>query len=238
MTTALGDLFAALHRRGELLPLLRREAEREVLVAAAREVATVSVEELQAAADHVRRSRGLTAAADAERWLAEQHLTVTEWEDFLEEELLLAKLRAHVTRDAGPAEFTADPTAYDRIRYRTIAVPDADLAFELRAQLADGADFVRLAVDHSADPAGGRPVTVFRRDLGELAAALFAAPPGTVVGPTNTPRGCALFLVEDVRLGVLDDATRAVIRDRAFAAWEADRVRDVAIPVSVLDAIR
>lgn len=231
-------IFAALHRRGELLPLLWREAERAALVAAAREVATVSVEELQAAADHVRRARGLTAAADAGRWLADRHLTVTEWEDFLEEELLLAKLWEHVTRDVGHAEFAADPTAYDRVRYRAIAVPDADLASELRAQLADGADFVRLAVDHSADLAGGRPVTIFRRDLGELAVALFAAPPGTIVGPTNTPRGCALFLVEEVRPAAFDDATCAAIRNRAFAAWVADRLRNVAVPASVLDALR
>jgi parvulin-like peptidyl-prolyl isomerase len=232
-------VFASLHRRGALLPLLRREAVRASLLAAARELGlSVSAAELQAAADHIRRSNGLTSAADTNRWFAEQHLTILEWEDSLEEELLLAKLKVHVTRDAVVKAYAADPTAYDRVRYRLITTVSADLAEELRAQIREGSDFVRLAVDHSADAAGGRAVTAFRRDLGATADHLFAAAPGAVVGPVIDAAGFHLYLVEEVRLAVLDDAPCAAIGDRAFDAWAAERTRDLPLPLSILDTLR
>lgn len=78
-------------------------------------------------------------------------------------------------------------TMPERVRVAEILVASKREADALRAEVAAGADFEALARAHSlrpgADLAGGDLGLVRRADLGVLAAPVFAAAPGAVVGP-------------------------------------------------------
>src|SRR5262245_35729036 len=68
--------------------------------AAAQRGIKVSVEELQEAADEFRLSRGLVEVKAIRNYLANNHLTLKEWESHLEEEVIAHKLRNALTEDA------------------------------------------------------------------------------------------------------------------------------------------
>jgi hypothetical protein len=153
---------------------------------------TVTTEELQRAADFVRRRQGLTSAEQTLAWLSRQQLSVVEFEDALERDLLIEKFKDHLFRDRIPAHFEQHRAQYDRLRLRQLTVPREDLARELLSQVSnEGRDLAALVEKHRADrPDGGSPsVTVLmRRQLLPAAAAALPSKVGEVGGPVATPR--------------------------------------------------
>lgn len=240
---SLRDWLVYLKRRGRLLPLLR-EGSLDNLVArrAADAGLTVTDAELQVAADAFRRRHGLASAADTHAWLSRQHLTVTDFERSLEADLLAEKLKDHVTRGRIDEHFAANRDRHARARLRQIVAASEGTARELLAQVNDeGADFADLARQHSLDgpsrQAGGAVGVVSRRALpAAIAEPVFAARPGSIVGPLPTPQEFCLFLVEELLPPELDDETQAVIRHELFDAWLKDRLRDVRIDLSWLQS--
>jgi parvulin-like peptidyl-prolyl isomerase len=237
------DFLRRLHRRGRLLPLLREAAvEQFLLDEAARLGLAVTAQELQAAADDFRRRRGLASADAAHAWLARERLSAHDLEAALERDLLLEKLKDHLTRDCLAEHFATHRDGYARARLRQIVVEREDLARELLHQIHDdGADFAELARAHSRHPHGaesGSPAQVLRRELSAaVARAVFSARAGDVVGPLATPQGFLLLLVQEQRPGELDDATAALIRQELFDAWLNDKLKGVPFTVPLLDAL-
>jgi hypothetical protein len=98
VTLTLGDWVLWLKRQRRLLPLLREAALERLLLHRAREAGlAVPDADLQAAADHFRRRHGLSSATQTFTWLEREGLSLDDLEAALERDLLVDRLRDHVT---------------------------------------------------------------------------------------------------------------------------------------------
>ncbi len=243
VTLSAESWFRRLHRRGGLLPMLTDFAVEEFLLAqAAAAGLAVPTAELQQVANRFRLRHGLSSAEATHAWLQRQRLSGDAFEATLERDLLLEKLREHVTRDGVAGRFAERQAAYAKARLRQILVAREDLARELLIQIRDeGADFGELALRHSIDPSRldpGRIGVVVRGQLpAEVGAAVFAARAGEIVGPLATSQGFCLVLVEELQPAELDAETTAVIRAELFAEWLRGQLEEQAITFPLLDIL-
>ncbi len=237
----LRELAGWARQRGRLIPLLR-EAFVEVLLArlAGKIGLTISEEELQSAADNYRRRHSLLSAQDTDVWLRGQHLSAVDFERTLERELLIEKLRHHVTIDRIADHFAKHSDRYACVRLSVLVVASEGEGRELLHRLTDeGADFATLARTHSliqSRRSGGDIGIVCRaalpRSIGE---AIFLALPGEVVGPFLESDGYHLYRVEERFDAVLDASTSTLIREELFAEWGSEQLRGVIFDIDWLE---
>lgn len=241
VTLSLGDWLGSLRQRGRLRPLLREAAIEQFLVSRAVQAGlTVSAEELQQAADAFRRQYGLLSAEQTHAWLGGEGLSVLDFEDVLERDLLIDRLKDHLTRGQIAAHFAANQAGYARAGLRLILVAREDEAREMLTQVNEGGDFAELARAHSRHPSraqGGLLGEVPRWQLPPAAEAVFGARQGDVVGPVAGPEGFSLFLVESLTPAELDGPTTALIRQQLFDAWLADALRSESLALPLLDLL-
>jgi parvulin-like peptidyl-prolyl isomerase len=236
------EFLRYLHHRGRLVPLLREAAVEEFLLQQARQAGlSVSTEELQCAADAARRRQGLASAEQTQAWLQRQRLSVVEFEDALERDLLIEKLKDHLSRERIAGHFAANSSGYTLARLRLIVVPSEDQARELLSQLREeDHDFSELARQHSQHPSCGQGGLIHarRRQLAPvLAEAVFAAKQGNIVGPLAMADGFVLALVESLTPAALDAQTTSLIRQELFDAWLADTLKGLPLTFPLLDAL-
>jgi parvulin-like peptidyl-prolyl isomerase len=215
-----------LHLRGKLQPLLRELSIDQQLLRRAEDLGLgVTTAELQSAADEFRRHKGLTSAAETTAWLERERLTVADLEDALKQDLLVAKLRNHVTNGFVAKHFDENRARYDRARVKHLLTGSDDS----QTILSELANSVKASLAQRPSPAPGTPSpagtsgVVFRFQIPSPAAeAVLAAVPGSVVGPVAVPPGQHLLLVETVEPAQLDEVTAQVVREELFAAWMAE----------------
>jgi parvulin-like peptidyl-prolyl isomerase len=237
------ELLVYVHQSRQLVPLLRQAVTRAYLLHQAREAAlAITPGELQKAADRFRHRQGLTTSEQTHRWLAQEGLTVEDFEAGLESDLLVARLKDHWTGPRIAAHFAAHRDRYAQARLRQIVVASEEVARELLAQITEeGRDFAELARQHSLHApsrlAGGSLGLVPRFALPTAAAkAIFAARAGAIVGPVASDQGPLLYLVEDLSEPALDDTTAALIREELFGDWLKERLQDLRFDLSWLDS--
>jgi hypothetical protein len=238
------EFLRGLHSRGKLLPLLREATiERALLEYANAFEIEITPHELQTAADTFRQQNGLTSATKMDAWLAHEHLSIADFEDSLQRNLLMSKLRDYLTRGQIAAYFDADPSRYDRAYIRQIIVPREDLANALRNQLSQqNSDFAQVARNYSIDKTLGdqdnETRLIFRCHLSsDSSESVFSAKPNDVVGPIPIPSNFHLFQVERVEPADLDDFTVESIRTELFDSWLHEQFHDVRIDVQLLKLI-
>jgi parvulin-like peptidyl-prolyl isomerase len=243
VSLSLRDWLTYLKRRGRLQPLLREAALDHLLAQQASEAGlAVTDAEVQAAADAFRHRHGLSSAADTQAWLARQRLTVEDFEQSLERDLLAEKFTDHLIRNRIADHFAAQRDHYARARLRLILVAREDLARELLSQIRDeGREFAELAHEHSRHLSrsdAGRLGLVWRSQLpANLADPIFAAHEGEVVGPLASPHGFHLFLVEKLLSTALDAETTAVIRQELFDRWCEEQLSGGNLQFPLLEAL-
>jgi hypothetical protein len=223
---SLGGLLRRLHRQGRLRPLVLEALTEQLLQEQARQAGlSVSAEELQAAADHFRRRQGLHTAADTHAWLARHGLSVDDFEAGLEEALLAAKVKQHLSAAEVDGHFSVDQAQFELLEFAQLLIGRDDLARELASQVRDeGRGLEDVAGEHGLAVARRR---LARKDLaGPLAEALAEAQPGELVGPVGTPEGFALVVLEQCRPAELDAATRRGLQNELFEGWLADRMKE------------
>jgi peptidylprolyl isomerase len=227
------ECLRSLQRHGRLKQVALQALADKTIAEAAREAGlAVTTEELQQAADRWRKRHALTQAARTQQWLTTQGWIAADFEAFLQHDLLTIKLRDHLSNGQVATHFETHRDGYAQARLRLIAVGQESLARELLTQVReDGRDFAELARQHSQHPTagqGGLLGVVSRRQLPPAVVdVVFAAHPGTVVGPVALPEGFHLFLVEGHMPAALDDATTERIRQELFDRWLADTLKDV-----------
>src|SRR5258708_185867 len=120
----LDGLLRNLHQRGRLASIVR-EALAVLLIQEQARLAGLSAadHELQAAAADFRRRNGLASLAETPAWLARQGLSMDDFEARLEQDLLAAKLRQHLTAAAVDGAFAAHPVGFERLRLAEVVVP-------------------------------------------------------------------------------------------------------------------
>ncbi len=230
---SLHDLLRSVKLKGQLSGLIAATVvDRIIADTALKHGLGVSDEELQQAANAFRLSRGLSKAADTRRWLAQNHLEESDLEESLHRELLQQKLAEHVTRDQVAKHFADNRARYDRARLRHLVVQKDGIAQELLSRMQEeDADFAELARQHSLDQrtrsSGGDLGIVSRAAMPPVvAAAVFAAKNGEVVGPLPHAGAFVLIKVEEILPGQLDGPTTADIRQVLFRDWVARQIQN------------
>ena len=240
VTLSLGDCLLRLKERCRLQPLLRDMVIEAFLVGRAAEAGlTIATEDLQTAADDFRRRQGLRSAEQTNAWLAREGLSVRDLEAVLERDLLVARLREHVTAPLLEGHFAAHRNQYDRVNLSQIVVARADLARELLTQIRqEGHDFAELACEHSlhgpSRDRGGDLGVLWRRQLPSAAEAVFTAREGEVIGPVALPDGIHLFRVARKSAAELDAPTAELIRKELFDAWLAEKLGAAQVELPLL----
>ncbi|MCA8982232.1 MAG: peptidylprolyl isomerase [Planctomycetaceae bacterium] len=242
-SVSLLQFLGAAHRRGRLLPLLR-EAVVEELIRQQADLLGLSVSDarLQQAADVFRRRRGLVTAAKTHEWLASQRLTVADWQQLLEEEMLEDQVREHLFARLAREEFAAHPEFYERCTLRMVVVAREDLAQELLLQLIEeDRDFATLAEEHSLHASrsrGGLVESILVTELpGEIRDAVCGEEVGRVIGPVSLSEGFCLVRVETRAAAVADRATLQAIELRMFEEWIQEQVSAAGVTFPLLDVL-
>jgi peptidylprolyl isomerase len=231
---SLGAFLKKLHTQGRLRPLVL-----EILIAqlvrqqAQQEGLTVSDEELQSVADLFRRLHGLHTAADTHTWLLARGLTVDGFEAGLEDSLLAAKLKQHLTAGQVDDYFSAHQSELERLRLAHLQMERDELARELASQVReDGIDLEDVARQHGLTVAH---LQLFRKQLhGSLAETLNAAKAGELIGPLATPQGFALVVIQERQPAKLDPMIRQSIQNELFAFWLNNRIKEASFDLAVL----
>jgi parvulin-like peptidyl-prolyl isomerase len=238
---SLHDFLAFLRRQRRLGTfLLQALAEKRVVAAARQAGLSVSPEDLQRAASLLRYRNGLISAEQTRRRLDNQWLSTEDFEQMLEQELLADKLARHLADDRLVGYFEEHRDRYARARLRMLVIAAEGVGRELKAHCEEeGKDFAELAREHSLHG----PSRMVGGSIGVLpcyalpaavAAAVFTAHPGDVVGPLPAEDGFRLFLVEELLPPELDEEARAAIRRELFDAWLGEQMKDVRIDLSWL----
>jgi parvulin-like peptidyl-prolyl isomerase len=193
--------------------LIRRYAERNNI--------RNTDQELQLAVDEFRYGRGLEAVDAVEQWLRENNQTALSLQDGIDTMLLNNKVRNSIPEADMRAYFAEHQLEFDQVELYSIRVATEDKAKELLSQIQEeGANFHVLAMEHSEDEdtrnLGGYAGRLTRSQMtGLVEAAVFAAKPGTVIGPVKTEKGWNLFKVAARHKPDFDEA-RGVIQITLF----------------------
>lgn len=233
--------------------ILNEVIERELLLreAAERGLRTSAAEIARAIAQ----ARAGLGDADLQDLLAEQGLTIKEWERRVRENLIVgrvlerlipapappgdAEIKAYY--DTHPAEFV-EPEA---VNVTQIVVATETEAAALRARLLAGASFEKEARTHSTAPEaanGGRVGWMERGRAPEGFDVVFTLKPGAISPVIHTAFGYHLFIVTahrperrtayaDVAETLRQQLTQSR-RDEAVAAWIRDRLTRAALVIN------
>lgn len=227
-TIGLSELLARARARGQT-----RFVDEAINVALLKDAAhqldiAVSKEEAQGAANAFREKHQLLKAEDAMRWLNEKGLTVNDWQNMLEEDVLIAKFKTARFESKVPTFFAEHKLDFDRATIGRIIATNESLANELVLQIREeGAVFEDVARKHSIDPltreVGGYFGKVRRKDLVAAASsAVFGGSAGSVHGPFKVGKEWHIFRTISLHPATLDHETREQIKDRMFNDWLAD----------------
>ncbi|MGG1515008.1 peptidylprolyl isomerase [Paenibacillus oryzisoli] len=183
---------------------------------------TAANADLQSAVTQFRRMNKLYTAAQASAWLEARGMTLEDLVEILKPQILHADLARHVISDNRiRRRFIETASLYDTAEISRLVTNDFGIAQELLFQVEDGADFHVLARKYSSDEAtaksGGYAGVVNRADLEpEVAASVFSAEPGEVLGPFERRREFSLIYVEALSPAELNVDVEARIREELF----------------------
>lgn len=111
------DVVQYLRFDGTFGSALSDVVKRKVAVREARERGiSISEEELQDAADTFRQAQGLQRSEDAQEWLSERGLDLEEFEEIIEENLLISRLKDQLQEDSNKQELLESDRAQSFIR--------------------------------------------------------------------------------------------------------------------------
>ncbi|MFO0999437.1 MAG: peptidylprolyl isomerase [Planctomycetaceae bacterium] len=228
------EIFACLHRRGQLLPLFRGVAIEAMLEVSAREVGlSVSDQELQVASESFRRQLGLLSSQKTMEWLNEEKLSIEQFERRVELDVLIEKFKDHLLERYGQQHYAMTVDSWTPVKLRRLVVSSLNEAREICLQIQeDGADFAELAVQHSRDAharqTGGDMGVLVRKNLTpEVRETIFSTKAGLITAPTPGPDGYEIYLVEEFPTPAYDAMTQAAVREELFREFISLKLRDV-----------
>lgn len=224
-TVTLDQMLLRMKLTGELQQVLETVG-RELLVeqsAADLEVA-VTDDEVQAALEESYEELEADGQEQAVATLNAWGLTLEDWKEHLRKRLIARKVKDTIASDNVDEYFSEHWEELETADLWEMAVEDASLADELATQLREEeATFEELATKHSvleSRESGGYVGTQTRASLApELREAIFAAEPGSIVGPLAVGGRYLIVKVDAVNEADLDDETRASLQDKMFNEW-------------------
>ena len=186
---------------------------------------TVTPEEIQAEANRLRYEKRLEKAADTLSWLADQLTTADDWETGMRDRLLSQKLAEYLFAKEAEKFFAQNRLDFDQILLYQIIVPYEKLAQELFYQVEEKEiSFYEAAhlydIDEKRRHQCGYEGKLYRWNLKpDIAAVVFSAQLGAVIGPVKTDQGYHLLIVEEFIPAELMSERHQEISDRMFKQW-------------------
>ncbi len=191
---------------------------------------TVTPEEIQAEADRLRYEKRLERASDTLAWLAEQMISVEEWEAGICDRLLAKKLAECLFAKDVEKFFAQNRLDFEQILLYQLILPNELVAQELFYQIEEGEiSFYEAAhlydIDEKRRQQCGCEGRLYRWSLKpDIAAVVFGTPVGEVVSPIQTDQGYHLLMVEEFIPAELTPERYQEILNRMFQDWLASEV--------------
>ncbi len=186
---------------------------------------TIGPLEIQAEAEQFRREYQLEKAADTFVWLADQLMSVDDWEAGIYSKLLEKKL-ANVLFDSEVEKyFSQNKLQFDQVLLYQLQVDDPHVVQEICYQILEKEiTFYAAAHRYDTDPERrlrcGYEGKLSRWDLQpQVAAAIFGASLGTIIGPLAIESSYHLFMVEAFIPAQLTNEVRQEIIQDLFDEW-------------------
>ncbi len=203
----------------------------QVIAQAAQEKGlTVTEKEIQAEADRIRREKRLEKANDTLAWLADEMVTAEDWSAGMYDRLLAKKLAESLFAKEVEKFFAENRLDFEQVLLYQVIVPFDRVARELLYQIEEQEiSFYEAAhfydIDEKRRYQCGYEGKLHRWSLKpDIAAEVFKAQPGKVVGPLQTEQGHHLLMVEEFISAELTPKTYQDIRDRMFKEWLASEL--------------
>ena len=220
------DIVAALKYRTELKSVCQQVLQQRVIEQAAQErELTVSSEDIQNEADRLRREMRLERASDTMAWLTGQLLTPEEWEQSIRDRLLRQKLQETLFSHEIERNFAQNHLNFEQAILYQIMVPYPQLAQEIYYQIEEAEiSFYEAAHLYNLETKQryqcGYIGAVHRWDLHpDIAAQVFSASPGDVLGPIHIEHQYYLIKVEEFVPAQLTEENRQRILSQLFEEW-------------------
>lgn len=237
---AVTDFLHTLRLSGQFDGLIEQLVRDRLTVQAAKKAGIrVSEQDIQERADQFRRARGLHRAADTNKYLDAQRVSLDEFEAFIADTLYQEKMMQQVCSDqAVESYFKLNSPRFDGIEVSHMVLDSEGKAREMVSVLIDDPDsFEEMAREHSivaTREAGGRIGKVLRGSLrSDVEAKVFNAAVGEVLGPfVSADRSVfELFRVDVRQPAQLDDATRAEVQRVLREGWLRARAQEHVIEI-------
>lgn len=191
---------------------------------------TVTPAEIQADAERVRREKRLEKASDTLTWLADQMITPEDWEEGIRDRLLAKKLAEHIFGKDVEKFFAQNRLDFEQILLYQLIVSSEKLAQELLYQIEDEEiSFYEAAhlydIDEKRRQQCGYEGKLYRWSLKpDIAAVVFSAQLGEVVGPLSTEQGHHLLMVQEFIPAELTSERHQEILNTMFKQWLASEL--------------
>jgi parvulin-like peptidyl-prolyl isomerase len=150
----------------------------------------------------------------------------------------MEKLKAVVSEAKLQEYFIERKVFLDRVVLSRIIVDSAEMAEELKAQVAEGESFEALAKEHSITDdkmVNGMMGPVSRGTLpDEIRAQIDAANPGDIIGPIALENRWGLFRIEQHMEATLDDMQlQQSLRNEVFERWLSEKIQKMTVRLQV-----
>ncbi len=222
--------------------LLEAIASRKIITETAdKEGIAVEIAELQQSADSLRLVNNLVKAEDTWEWLRKHYLSLDNFEEIANLNLLSAKLAHHLFAEKIEPFFYAHQIDYSAAVTYEAVLDDEDLALELFYALKEGEiSFQEIARQYIQNPeirrAGGYQGIRKRSDFRpEIASAVFAANPPEILKPVITPKGVHIIIVEEIIAPELNEQMRIAILGDLFTNWLKEQINQLEIMATLAD---
>ena len=200
----------------------RRELIRQL---ARREGVCAAQEDIQRKVDDWRYQHRLERVEDTEAWLTQRGITLQDVAEDAEVRRLEYLLSEKIAEGQVEPYFAQHTLEFDEAEICWIFHTDKGVIDEVDLQIREeGADFYAMARRFSQDAhtrsGSGFLGRVRRKQLPKgIAARVFAASPGEILGPEKVSKGFALYLLQECYLATLDERIKKEIRKYLFNQW-------------------
>ncbi|MTJ08930.1 peptidylprolyl isomerase [Anabaena sp. UHCC 0204] len=202
---------------------------------AEKEGINIEISELQQSADSLRLANKLIKAEETWEWLQKHYLSLDNFEEIAQLNLLSAKLAHHLFADKIEPFFYAHQIDYSAAVTYEVILDDEDLALEIFYALQEGEiSFQEIARQYIQNPeirrAGGYQGIRKRSDFRpEIASAVFAANPPQILKPIITPKGAHIIIVEEIIEPQLNEQMRVKILGDLFTNWLQEQISKLTV---------
>jgi parvulin-like peptidyl-prolyl isomerase len=225
---------------GKFNELVQGFIRRQIVAQQAQELGIeATAQELQVAADRLRKNQKLDTADATLKWLKTNFLSVDDFEKIVVHKLSAEKLAQHLFGDRVEHYFHQNTLEYGGATIYEVVLDNRELAMEIFYSLQEGdLNFADVAHQYIPDSEhkrrGGYLGTVNRKQLRpEISAAVFAAKPPQLIKPVLTAIGVHLIYVEQISQPKLDEVLHQKILMDMFDAWLDEQVVSVSSNISI-----